>query len=173
MSQMELGPVDFLTVALVKKDPPTFHLQGRMGARHVTVELSLEMLQALTTGIPEFLAEVHERFPHLPPEEHTIDEQNMRFYPPPSTLFRVGTVGLGYEPENDLIMLELREQIQREQGGSPRVVRMWCTRDQILHLALWSLEVLRTALPVCPQCNQPVDDLQLHVCPRKNGHVVG
>ncbi len=170
MSQIELGPVDILTVALVRREPPTFHLQGRMGPRHVTVEMSLEMLQALTTGIPEFLAEVHERFPHLPLEEHTVNEQSMRFYPPPSVLFRVGTVGLGYEPENDLIVLELREQIQRERGGAPRVVRLWCTREQILHLALWSLEVLRTALPVCPQCNQPVEDLEAHVCPRKNGH---
>lgn len=172
MAQMELGPVDILTVALVRREPPTFHLQGRMGPRHITVEMSLEMLQALTTGIPEFLAEIHERFPHLPLEEHIVDEQSMRFYPSSSTLFRVGTVGLGYEPQNDLIVLELREQTSRTSGGAPRVVRIWCTREQILQLALWSLEVLRTALPVCPQCNQPVEDLETHVCPRKNGHAL-
>ncbi len=170
MSRIDLGPVDILTVALARREPASFYLQGRIGARQITVELSLEMLQALTTGIPEFLAEVHERYPHLPPEGHSVEEGQMGLFPPLSPLFRVGTVGLGYDPENDLVVLELREQVAREQKGSPRTVRFWCTRDQVLQLVLWSMEVLRSTLPTCPQCGQIVEDLETHICPRKNGH---
>ncbi len=170
MSRIDLGPVDILTVTLARREPASFYLQGRIGHRQITVELSLEMLQALTSGIPEFLAEVHERYPHLPPEGHTVDHSRMTPFPPLKPLFRVGTVGLGYEPENDLVVLELREQVARERSGSPRVIRVWCTRDQALQLVLWSLEILHRTLPTCPQCGQVVEDLESHICPRKNGH---
>lgn len=172
MAQLELGPVDTLTVAMIRREPPLFHLQGRMGARHITVEMSLEMLQALMENIPEFLAEVHRKFPELPPELHASRVEPPPFLPGPA-LFRVGTVGLGYEPENDLILLELREQVERGRSQSPRVARLWCTREQILGLALHTLEVLQRALPMCPQCHQLVDDLETHVCPRNNGHEAG
>ncbi len=172
MAQLELGPLDTLTVARVRRDPPVFYLQGRMGPRSVTVELSLEMLQALAAGIPDLLHEVHQKFPDLPPEMHPGNEPPVPLAPGPA-LFRVGTVGLGYEPENDLILLELREQVARGRSHAPRVVRLWCTREQILQLALRSLEVLQDTLPMCPQCHQLVDDLETHVCPRKNGQDAG
>ena len=164
----DIGPVERLSVAMVQREPPIFHLQGQVGNRRIVVALSFEMLEALSEGIPDFLAEVHRRFPELPPEVHTLEVAGED----PSdhegeAVFRASTVGLGYEREQDLVFLEFKEE---PAGGNPSVVRLWCTREQLLDLALSSMDLMRQALPVCPQCGRVVPDLENHICPRKNGH---
>lgn len=170
MQYEDFGPVDVLTVSLAQTNPPLFVLQGRIGPRRVTVMLSLELLQALGEGIPSFLAEVHRRFPELPPEESVVPMEQVAVVEeePYQSMPFVDMAGLGYERENDLVVLELKV-VQEPQE---RFLRIWCTRDQILQLAVWTLHLLRSTLPICPQCGRVVQNLETHLCPRKNGHNV-
>jgi uncharacterized repeat protein (TIGR03847 family) len=86
-------------------------------------------------------------------------------------LFRVGQLGLGYDPEEDLVALELRELAEAEGQSADdlNVVRLWCTRSQIRALANWGLEISSRGRPLCPQCGQPMDPAG-HFCAKKNGH---
>ncbi|MEN6298817.1 MAG: DUF3090 family protein, partial [Anaerolineaceae bacterium] len=85
-------------------------------------------------------------------------------------LFRVGELGLGYDNENDYIVLIAKEIVP--EGGNPddtNVVRFWCTRSQIRAMCRWGMEIAGRGRPVCPQCGQPMDP-EGHFCPKKNGH---
>jgi uncharacterized repeat protein (TIGR03847 family) len=99
----------------------------------------------------------------------------------------VGELGLGYDAENDMIVLVAREitnedseekeedeegqavegQVEAEEQG--RVVRFWCTRSQLRAMCHWGMEVASRGRPICPQCGEPMDP-EGHFCPKKNGH---
>jgi uncharacterized repeat protein (TIGR03847 family) len=79
-------------------------------------------------------------------------------------------LGLGYDPDADLVALELRELAEGEQKAEElATVRLWCTRSQIRAMANWGLEISSRGRPLCPQCGQPMDP-EGHFCARKNGH---
>ena len=94
----------------------------------------------------------------------------MHITPPVDPLFRAGEMGLGYDAEQDLIVILVREIVMED--GDPEeasVVRFWCTRQQAGWLAAWSTEVVNRGRPICPQCGQPMEP-EGHFCPKKNGH---
>jgi uncharacterized repeat protein (TIGR03847 family) len=95
----------------------------------------------------------------------------MHILPPVEPIFRVGELGLSYDPEADLVGLIARENPAQAEDDHPdgTVVRYWCSRSQIRALAHWGLEVTRRGRPLCPQCQQPMDP-EGHFCERKNGH---
>jgi uncharacterized repeat protein (TIGR03847 family) len=89
---------------------------------------------------------------------------------PVDPLFRIGEIGLGYDSDNDMVVLVAKE-ITTESSGEeePSVVRFWCTRSQIRALVHWGIEVANRGRPLCPQCGEPMDP-EGHFCPKKNGH---
>jgi uncharacterized repeat protein (TIGR03847 family) len=94
----------------------------------------------------------------------------MRIHPPVDPLFRVGELGLGYDSEDDLVVLIAREAIPED--GDPEqasVVRFWCTRAQLRAMCSWAMELSARGRPVCPQCGEPMDPAG-HFCPKRNGH---
>jgi uncharacterized repeat protein (TIGR03847 family) len=94
----------------------------------------------------------------------------MHISPPVDPLFRAGEMGLGYDADQDLIVILGREIVAED--GDPEeasVVRFWCTRQQAGWLAAWSAEVVQRGRPICPQCGQPMEP-EGHFCPKKNGH---
>jgi uncharacterized repeat protein (TIGR03847 family) len=108
----------------------------------------------------------------LPEASANYIEEKMRIHPPVDPLFRVGEIGLGYDTENDLVVLVVRELPGEEQEpGDERlgIVRFWCTRSQVRAMARWGMEVASRGRPLCPQCGESIDP-QGHFCPKKNGH---
>jgi uncharacterized repeat protein (TIGR03847 family) len=121
-------------------------------------------------GLEQFLAEIYERFPDLPKASADYVEENMHIHPPLDPLFRTGELGLGYDTENDMVVLIARELLPEDQDpNEANVVRFWCTREQIRALCHWGMEVASRGRPLCPQCGQPMDP-EGHFCPKKNGH---
>jgi uncharacterized repeat protein (TIGR03847 family) len=85
-------------------------------------------------------------------------------------LFRVGELGLGYDADNDLVVLVARELLTEEQDPEEgRVVRFWCTRSQLRAMCRWGMDVAARGRPSCPQCGEPMDPAG-HFCPKRNGH---
>jgi uncharacterized repeat protein (TIGR03847 family) len=77
---------------------------------------------------------------------------------------------LGYDEENDLLILVARELIaEGEDSEQAGVVRFWCTRSQLRAMSNWGIEVASRGRPLCPQCREPMDP-EGHFCPKKNGH---
>lgn len=178
---IELRPVGHITTDAI--GPPgqrVFYIQAQKDERSVSVIVEKFQVQTLAVGVEQFLAEVNNKFPDLPDASADYDEERMRIQSPVDALFRAAQVGLGYDPEGDLVALELRETPQPAEGeaapepeaaasGEVGVVRLWCTRSQIRALVNWGLEVAARGRPLCPQCGQPMDP-EGHFCPRKNGH---
>jgi uncharacterized repeat protein (TIGR03847 family) len=170
-TDIDLHPVSHITAdAIGQPGKRVFYLQGWQGERTVTLIIEKLQIQSLAIGLEQFLAEIHEKFPNLPEAVSEYQEEQMRIHPPVDPLFRVGEIGLGYDAENDLLVLVVRE-IAAE-GADPEesgVVRFWCTRSQLRAMAHWGMEVASRGRPLCTQCGEPIDP-EGHFCPKKNGH---
>jgi uncharacterized repeat protein (TIGR03847 family) len=175
--EIDLQPVTHITTdAIGQPGKRVFYIQAWQGTRTISLIVEKIQVQSLAVGLEQFLAELHQRYPHLPEASGEYDEERMHIRPPVDPLFRVGELGLGYDAENDIIVLVAREMINEEgfeaEGETEqqaRVVRFWCTRDQLRAMCHWGMEVASRGRPICPQCGEPMDP-EGHFCPKKNGH---
>jgi len=183
--EIDLQPVSHITTdAIGQPGKRVFYIQAWQGTRTVTLIVEKIQVQSLAVGLEQFLAELQQRYPDLPDAPGNFDEDRMRIRPPVDPLFRVGELGLGYDTDNDQIVLVAREAVNEEQPDTEetqesapeaenaeegRVVRFWCTRSQLRAMCHWGMEVASRGRPICPQCGEPMDP-QGHFCPKKNGH---
>lgn len=169
--EIELHPVTHIVVDAI--GPPgkrVFYLQGWQDDRTVTLIVEKFQIQSLAIGLEQFLIEIEEKNPDLSPASADYTEDNMHILPPVDPLFRVGELGLGYDEDNDLLILVAREQTRDEEDPEDtRVVRFWCTRSQLRAMSSWGIEIASRGRPLCPQCREPMDP-EGHFCPKKNGH---
>jgi uncharacterized repeat protein (TIGR03847 family) len=169
--EMDLNPVSSITTdAIGKPGERVFYLQGRQEEKVVTLLIEKIQIQSLAVGVEQFLDEINKKYPDLPDAGTDYLESQMHIEPPVDPLFRVGEIGLGYDQDNDLMVLVAREATTEgsdpEEGG---VVRFWCSRSQLRALINWGMEVASHGRPLCPQCGEPMDP-EGHFCPKKNGH---
>jgi uncharacterized repeat protein (TIGR03847 family) len=172
-SEHDLNPVQHITAdAIGKPGQRVFYLQAwrETDIQPVTLIIEKIQLQTLATGLEQMLSEIAQRNPALSWPSVEFDEDKMHITPPVDPLFRAGEMGLGYDTEQDQIVILVREIVA--EGGDPEeasVVRFWCSRQQAAWLAAWGKEVVNRGRPICPQCGQPMDP-EGHFCPKKNGH---
>jgi uncharacterized repeat protein (TIGR03847 family) len=174
--EIDLNPVTHITTdAIGQPGQRVFYIQGRTADRVVTVIVEKVQIQTLALGVEDFLSEILQRYPDLPPVDEIFDEGSMRIEPPVDPLFRVGELGLAYDADQDLAVLVVRE-IQTAESAeveeSPEeanVVRFWCTRSQLYAMSRWGLDVSGRGRPICPYCGQPME-ASGHFCPKRNGH---
>lgn len=169
---IELRPVGHITTdAIGPAGKRVFYIQAWKEDRTITVTVEKVQIQSLAVGVEQFLADVNTKYADLPDASADYNEDQMHVHPPVDPLFRAGQLGLGYDPESDLVALELREAAEEEAGEAAEltVVRLWCTRSQIRAMANWGLEIASRGRPLCPQCGQPMDP-EGHFCVKKNGH---
>jgi uncharacterized repeat protein (TIGR03847 family) len=170
-SEIDLRPVTHITTdALGQPGQRVFYLQGWQENKTVTLIVEKIQVQSLAIGYEQFLVEIQERFPDLPESKIEYSEPQMHITPPVDPLFRVGELGLGYDSDDDLVVLVAKELLPEGQDPEDAdVVRFWCTREQIHNLCTWGVEVAARGRPTCPQCGEPIDP-EGHFCPKKNGH---
>jgi uncharacterized repeat protein (TIGR03847 family) len=170
-TELDLRPVTHLTTdAIGQPGKRVFYIQGWQGERTITLIVEKIQIQSLAVGLEQFLAEINEKYPDLPEASADFVEEQMRIHPPVDPLFRVGELGLGYDTENDLVVLITRELVPEDKDAEDAsVVRFWCKRAQIRAMCHWGMEVASRGRPTCPQCGQPMDP-EGHFCPKKNGH---
>jgi hypothetical protein len=125
------------------------------GWQESTITLIIEklQLQTLAVGIEQFLAEVQDKVEGLKEASAEYQEDQMHIHPPVDPLFRVGEFGLGYDAENDLMVLVARELMPEgtpEEEGSTL-----CAATSYAWHAGVSRSLLASAN--CPQCGEPMD----------------
>lgn len=169
--EMDLRPVSHITTdAIGEPGKRVFYIQGWTEDKTITLIVEKIQIQSLAVGLEQFLAEVQQRFPNLPDASADFFEDKMRINPPVDPLFRVGELGLGYDSENDQVVLVAREILLDDQDPEEaRVVRFWCTRPQLRAMCHWGMEIAARGRPLCPQCGEPMEP-EGHFCPKKNGH---
>lgn len=166
----DLDPVNFITVGTV--GPPgqrTFFLQASQGSTVVSLAIEKEQAQALSQSLEQLLEALEKRYPRLLETENEVG-YNMALLQPLNGLWRVGQMGLGYDEENDLIVLIAQELVlEDDELAEPEVVRFTGTRQQMQALSDHALSVVRQGRPLCPLCGNPIDPSG-HFCPPSNGH---
>lgn len=181
--EINLQPVDHITTdAIGPAGQRVFYIQAQKGHQTVTLIAEKFQVQSLAIGIERFLSEIAEKYPHLLTAAVEYQEEIMRIHPPVDPLFRVANIGLGFNIDEDLIVLVIHEllpeqdieeqlsELQEEPGEDSEgsVARFWCTRQQLFALGNWAIEVASRGRPLCPQCGEPMDP-EGHFCVKKNG----
>ena len=171
--ELDLNPVQHITAdAIGQPGQRVFYLQGwrENDPQPVTIIAEKIQIQSLTLSLEQLLDEIAGQKPDLSPEEPEYDEEKMHISPPVDPLFRAGEMGLGYDAEQDKVILLAREVVMEDEDQeNAAVIRFWCTRTQARRLARWGAEVIKRGRPICPQCGQPMEP-EGHFCPKKNGH---
>ena len=125
--------------------------------------------QALAIGIDELLEEVEAQYPEdwapepLPSKLSLLD--------PVTPRFRIGRLGLGYEADDDLMVIFAQELLSEEEAAlrEPAVGRFWASREQMAALSEHIKKLASAGRPICALCGNPIDP-DGHFCPPSNGH---
>jgi uncharacterized repeat protein (TIGR03847 family) len=178
---IELDPVDGLGAGAVgEPGERAFYLQARKERAQLTVLVEKEQVALLATEAVAFLDRIADEYPEdaiaLPSEEAELRE-------PTVPLFRARLIGLGFDPERELVLIELRERSADEDSDEDEaappavepeadeeegfVARLYATRPQVRAMAARGAAAVAAGRPPCPLCDQPMDPAG-HRCPRWN-----
>lgn len=78
--------------------------------------------------------------------------------------FRVGSIGIGFNPSNQTVVLELGE-LEKEEDS---LLRVQLTLDHCASLIGQLGAIIVAGRPLCPLCSLPIDPSG-HMCVRSNG----
>jgi uncharacterized repeat protein (TIGR03847 family) len=172
MSDLDLDPVVSITAdAIGEPGQRTFYLQARGDDTTVTLLVEKGQVAALTGEIDELLARIGGA-------TDTAEAPDLQ--QPLVPAFRVGAMGIGYDSDRDLVLLECREFVPPADEDDElaelepivpdsATVRMWATRDQMEALARRGERAVAGGRPTCTMCGAPIDP-EGHFCPPSNGH---
>lgn len=163
----ELNPVTHITVGTVgKPGNRTFYLQGRQGAKIVTLVSEKQQISALAEGIDKMLERLGTG---SQAQTVQVDATEMELSEPIDPVFRIGQLGLGYDAQVGLLIVVAYELPEEENPASVNAVRFWATPDQMRALARHASGLVAAGRPICVLCGRPIDP-DGHFCPKRNGH---
>ncbi|HEX6472064.1 MAG TPA: DUF3090 domain-containing protein [Streptosporangiaceae bacterium] len=173
-------PDRFVAGAVGQPGERAFYLQARDGRRVTSVGLEKFQVTLLAERLGELLDEVLRRsggdagVPAVAPTDLTDEEPLDQ---PVEEEFRVGTMALAWDPDEERVIIEAQEVTEDEQepeiGADEPVIsvlRVRITAGQARAFAERALRVVAAGRPPCPLCGLPLDAAG-HVCPRQNGHL--
>lgn len=106
--EIELNPVDFVTIGTIgPKGQRTFYLQAGQGRRLLSMVIEKEQAWALGEALRELLDDLDERRAFTTTVDMSRMDMDLR--EPIEPLFRVSRMGLGYDEEQDRIVLIAQE----------------------------------------------------------------
>jgi uncharacterized repeat protein (TIGR03847 family) len=181
---IELDDVDGLgTGAVGEPGERSFYIQARTESAQLTVLVEKEQIALLSTEAVAFLDRIADEYPEIPVDVPTAQTQLRE---PTVPLFRARLIGLGFDPERELVLLELREHAEPDDAepvAEPEVedptpataaeeeegyvARIYATRAQVRAMAARGAEAVMGGRPPCPLCDMPMDPAG-HRCPRWN-----
>jgi uncharacterized repeat protein (TIGR03847 family) len=173
---IELDDVDALgTGAVGRPGERAFYIQARTEGTQLTVLVEKEQVALLAAEAVAFLDRIADEYPELPFDVPAVQTQLRE---PTVPLFRARLIGLGFDPERELVLLELRERTSEEDEAAEDddnaddeaegyVARIYATRAQVRAMAARGAEAVAGGRPRCPLCELPMDP-DGHICPRWN-----
>ena len=172
-------PERFVAGTVGQPGDRTFYLQASGGGRTVSVALEKVQVAVLAERLEELLEEVRRRgagdVPVSAPREL---EDTAPLDAPVEEEFRVGTMGLAWDGEDDRVVVEALAQqdadgeeveplSDAEEG--PDALRVRITAEAARAFIVRAERVVAAGRPPCPLCSLPLDP-EGHICPRQNGH---
>jgi uncharacterized repeat protein (TIGR03847 family) len=129
-----------------------------------------EQVALLASEAEQFLDKLAEEHPEEPA---TLTEQGGGEVQEDEPLFRARLIGIGFDPERSLVLLELREQAAEDdpppaiEESEGHIARLYATRAQIRAMLANGVVAVGAGRPKCPLCDFPMDP-DGHICPRMN-----
>src|SRR5258708_35384294 len=113
---IELDDVEGLgTGAVGMPGQRSFYIQARTESAQLTVLVEKEQIALLSTEAVAFLDRIADEYPEVPVDVPTVQTQLRE---PTVPLFRARLIGLGFDPERELVLLELREHAEADDAES-------------------------------------------------------
>ena len=173
-------PERFVAGTVGQPGDRTFYLQASGGGRTVSVALEKVQVAVLAERLEELLAEVRRRgvgeVPVTVPREL---EDTAPLDAPVEEEFRVGTMGLAWDGDDDKVVVEALAQQDpdadveveplSDADEGPDAVRVRITAEAARAFVVRAQRVVAAGRPPCPLCSLPLDP-EGHICPRQNGH---
>jgi uncharacterized repeat protein (TIGR03847 family) len=161
----------------------TFFLQARDGTRIVSVALEKVQVAALAQRLTELLDELDRRGVEGADADQPVDTLLPVLDEPINEAFRVGTLSMGWDTQDELVLVEAREILEAddeaeeddpegfddEDEDGPDFLRVRLDPLAVRTFIAQALRLIGAGRPPCPLCGQPLDP-QGHLCPRRNGH---
>ena len=188
----DLGRVDLVQAdAVGVPGSRRFRLRARTGTDWALIWVEREQVQALALAIEQLLTQVQLQRREKAAVADTGGPLD-NFPLSPRLEFTAGRMGLGYDEEHDLAVLELtdiesnledddteaedddepkRDAPDVERDGLTLVIRF--TRAQAAALKEHCETTLQAGRPRCPLCGAPMGADGAHFCVRANGHAAG
>lgn len=175
-------PDRFATGTVGEPGNRAFFLQARDGHRVISVGLEKAQVAVLAERLGLLLTELDRRGVEgalsetIEPDVRPLDE-------PLNEAFRATTLTLGWDVDNERILIEARSQsdaddeaavdevadIDDEDEDGPDLLRVHLSAGAARTFVERAFRVIRAGRPPCPLCGNPLDATG-HICPRKNGH---
>ncbi len=170
---IEFDPVDDIAAgAFGRPGQRTFVIQARKGEATLSVLVEKEQVRLLAAEAAQFLDRIAEEEPEEPPSALEIGGGAVSEAEP---LFRARLIGIGYDSERGLVLIELREDAVEDDEDPPpppdetdgRIARLYATRAQIRVMMRNGVTAVEGGRPPCPLCDFPMSP-DGHICPRWN-----
>ena len=171
-------PERFVAGTVGQPGDRTFYLQASGGGRVVSVALEKVQVSLLAERLEELLEEVRRRgageVPVVPPQEL---EDTAPLDAPVEEEFRVGAMGLAWDGESEVVVVEALAPVEGEEeveplnddDEGPPVLRVRISAAMARAFVVRAQRVVAAGRPPCPLCALPLDP-EGHICPRQNGH---
>jgi uncharacterized repeat protein (TIGR03847 family) len=154
-----------------------FFLQAADQSRLVSVALEKSQVAVLAERLEQLLDEVSSRSGFEVPEAVSPDTEPLES--PIDEEFRVAAMGLAYDTESGLIIVEAQAPAEsteeaeasllEDTDDGPDALRVRLAHQAAVDFVERARRVIAAGRPPCPLCNQPLDPAG-HICPRNNGY---
>lgn len=176
-------PERFVAGTVGQPGDRTFFLQAREGPRVVSIVLEKVQVAVLADRLGDLLSELERRGVEAAAlETPAAGEDTAPLDEPINEAFRAGSLTLGWDVDDEMVLVEARAQSEDgeaidpdedddEDEDGPDLLRVRITADAARSFVARAARIVGAGRPPCPLCGAPLDP-QGHICPRRNGHYV-
>jgi len=179
-------PERFVAGTVGEPGQRTFFLQASGNGRTTSVSLEKQQVLVLAERVEALLDEVVRRSAGeaaVPAVSPPAAEDNAPLESPVEEEFRVGTMALAWDPDDEVVVIEAQavtdgdgddgdEQsalIDEDDETGPPLLRVRVSGTLARGFVVRAQAVVSAGRPPCPFCGGPLDAAG-HVCPRANGY---
>ena len=176
-------PERFVAGTIGRPGDRTFFLQARDGPRVVSIVLEKVQVAVLADRLGDLLSELERRGVEAAAEDAAgVVDDTGPLDEPINEAFRAGSLTLGWDVDDELVLVEARAQSEDgepidpdedddEDEDGPDLLRVRMTAEAARSFVARATRIVAAGRPPCPLCGAPLDP-QGHICPRRNGHYV-
>ncbi|HJC28814.1 MAG TPA: DUF3090 domain-containing protein [Candidatus Dietzia intestinipullorum] len=156
-----------------------FFVQAVGEGRTVSVRCEKQQAQILAERMGDLLEEIAAKADvTVPPGTGPVDDLEPLEMPVDAE-FQVGTMGLGWDGEKELVVVELlamdpsatdESVVLSDSEDAPDALRVFLTPHRARQFVLRSDKVVSAGREPCPLCGEPIDSSG-HLCVRLNGYL--